>query len=322
VIAANRSIFLIKTAIGVVQGIAAGRLLHGLKEETYPVAGDWTAVDIRGTHATIRHLLLRRSFFSRQTAGKKAEEQIVAANLDFALIALGLDRDYSLNRLDRYLVQACHGHVQPVVLLTKADLCRDLSGHIARTEYELGGSINVHAISVIRNFGLNDLDPYLKPASTCLLIGSSGVGKLTLINHLTGEEVAATAPVRPSDGRGRCTTTGARAFVTQEGAWLIDSPGMREIQLWANDANFDRTFSDIHALAADCRFRDCSHHGEPGCAVQAALLQGLLTQERFLNYMKLRNELSETKETIMRARKKRSKTIAILAKRHRRIFFE
>jgi ribosome biogenesis GTPase / thiamine phosphate phosphatase len=322
VIAANRNIFLIKTAHGLVQGIATGRLLHELNNKTYPVVGDWTAVDVRGTQAAICHLLSRRSFFSRQTAGKKAEEQVVAANVDFAFIALGLDRDYSLKRLDRYLVQASSGHVQPVVLLTKADLCRDLCGYLARTEYELGSNVKVHAISAIKSYGLSDLDPYLQPGITNLLIGSSGVGKSTLINQLIGEGVAATGAVRERDGRGRCTTTGTRAFAIRDGAWLIDSPGMREVQLWANDANFDRAFSDIQALAANCRFRDCAHQGEPDCAIQAALSQDQLTQERFLNYMKLRYELSQTKEAMQRARRKRSKEIAVLARRYRRIVLE
>jgi ribosome biogenesis GTPase / thiamine phosphate phosphatase len=322
VISANRNIFQIETTHGVIQGKAAGKLLHELNGKTYPAVGDWTAVEISGTQAVMHHLLLRRSFFSRQTAGKKSEEQIVAANVDFAFIALGLDRDYNLNRLDRYMVQACSGRVQPVVLLTKADVCRDLPDHIARTEYELGSGVKVHAISVVKGYGLSDLDPYLQPGFTSLLIGSSGVGKSTLINHLVGTDVAATGAVRESDGRGRCTTTGTRAFVIRDGAWLIDSAGLREIQLWADDANLDQAFADIQAFAANCRFRDCAHHGEPGCAVQAALEQGLLTRERFLNYEKLRYELSETKETLQRARKKRAKEIAILCRRYKRSAFE
>jgi ribosome biogenesis GTPase len=322
VMAANRNIFLVKTARGVVQAVAAGRLLHELNGATYPAVGDWTAVELTGSQAVISHLLSRRSWFSRQTAGKKIEEQIVAANLDFALIALGLDRDYNLKRLDRYLVQACNGHVQPVVLLTKSDLCRDLPGHIARTEFELSSSIRVHAVSAKTGCGMSDLDPYLQPEITCLLIGSSGVGKSTLINRLVGEEVAATGAVRERDGRGRCTTTGARAFIIQGGAWLIDSPGLREVQLWVNNADIDRAFTDINALAANCRFRDCAHQGEPGCAVQAALLESSLTQERFLNYIKLKHEVCETKETRMRAKKKRLKEIAVLCRQYKKIVLE
>jgi ribosome biogenesis GTPase / thiamine phosphate phosphatase len=319
VIAANRNIFLVKTADGVVQAVATGRLLHELEGKTYPAVGDWTAVEITGAQAVICHLLSRRSWFSRQTAGKKTEEQIVAANLDFALIALGLDGDYNLNRLDRYLVQSCNGHVQPIVLLTKSDLCSDLPGRLARTEYELSSSVRVHALSAKTGYGMSDLEPYLQPEITCLLIGSSGVGKSTLINRLFGEEVAATGAVRERDGRGCCTTTGARAFITQAGAWLMDSPGLREVQLWVNNADFDRAFSDIHDLAANCRFRNCAHQGEPGCAVQAALSQGSLTQVRFLNYMKLKHEVLETKENRMRARRKRSKEIAIFARQYKRI---
>jgi ribosome biogenesis GTPase / thiamine phosphate phosphatase len=319
VIAANRNSFLVKTPGGVFQAVAAGRLLHELNGKTYPAVGDWTAVEVTGGQAVICHLMSRRSWFSRQTAGKKIEEQVVAANLDFALIALGLDRDYNLKRLDRYLVQTCSGHVQPIVLLTKADLCRDLPGQIARTEFELSSSVQVHALSAKTGYGMSDLEPYLQPEITCLLIGSSGVGKSTLINRILGEEAAATGAVRERDGRGRCTTTGARAFMTQAGGWLIDSPGLREVQLWVNSADFDRAFSDIHALAANCRFRNCAHNGEPGCAVQAALSQESLAQERFLNYRKLKHEVSETKESRMRARKKRSKEIAIGVRQYKRI---
>jgi ribosome biogenesis GTPase / thiamine phosphate phosphatase len=319
VFSANRELFQIKTAAGEVEAIVAGRLRQEGDGKSFPVAGDWAAVDIRGTQAVLHYLLSRRSFFSRRAAGGNAEEQIVAANIDYALIALGLDRDFNLNRLDRYLVQARYGNVQPVVVLTKADLCSDVESHLARTEYELGGNIKVHAISVKRDYGLTDLDPYLQPGLTCLLIGSSGVGKSTLINRLVGEGTAATGAVSQGNGRGRCITSCARIFETRAGALLIDSPGIREVQLWANDTSFDSAFEDIVTLAASCKFRDCAHHGEPGCAVREALSQNLLTQERFHNYMKLRHELGETKATMLRAKEQRFKNVAIWARQHRRM---
>jgi len=319
VMAANRGLFRIKTERGDVEGTVAGKLLLETNREIFPAVGDWTALDVCGSRAVIRYVLSRRSCFSRQAAGRKIEEQVVASNLDYVLIALGLDGDYNLKRLDRYLVQACHGCAQPVVVLTKADLCVDVCTCLARTQYELNPNVRVHAISSVTGYGLSEMDPYLQPGTTCLLIGSSGVGKSTFINRILGENAARTGVVSPGNGRGRCTTTGTQAFETRAGACLIDSAGMREMQLWANAAHFDQAFDDIQALAARCRFRDCAHQGEPGCAVAAALLQGDLTQERFLNYVKLRTEVGQTKEARLRAKEDRFRKVAILARKQRRM---
>lgn len=319
VLAANRELFHIRTAGGETEAVLAGRLRRKLDGKTLPVAGDWAAVDIRGTRAVVQDLLARRSFFSRQAAGKNVAEQIVAANIDYALFALGLDGDFNLNRLDRYLIQARHGKVQPVIVLTKADVCRDVPAYLARTEYELGGDVRVHAVSVHEEYGLADLEPYMQPGCTCILIGSSGVGKSTLINRLLHADAAATGHVSRGNGRGRHTTSCARLYETPAGAWLLDSPGIREMQLWADDASRDRAFSDIASFAAHCRFRDCTHQGEPGCAVQQALLQGALSQERFLSYMKLNHELGETKEAMLRHKRERFKKIAVLSRQYRRM---
>ncbi len=322
VMAANRNIFRIKTEKDEFEAAAAGKLRWEANGEVFPTVGDWVAAEVGNSRAVIRYLLSRRSFFCRQMAGRTVSEQVVAANLDHALIALGLDVDFNLNRLDRYLVQARYGGVKPVVILTKADLCNDVSGYLARTRYELGRDVMVHAISATAGYGLSDLEPYLQPGRTCLLIGSSGVGKSTLINRILGENTAATGAVSRGNGRGRGTTTGTRAFETPAGAWLIDSAGMREMQLWTNDAEFGQAFKDIEALAVRCKFRDCAHQGEPGCAVAAALLAGELTQERFLNYMKLRQEFGQTKEARMRAKNERFRKVAIMAKQMRRTRFE
>jgi len=319
VMAANRNLFRIKTGQGDVEGTVAGKLLLETNKEAFPTVGDWTAVDVIGAQAVIRHVLSRRSCFSRQTAGRKIEEQVVAANLDYVLIALGLDGDYNLKRLDRYLVQACHGCAQPVVVLTKADLCADVCAYLARTQSELNPNVRVHAISSVTGYGLSEMDPYLQPGTTSLLIGSSGVGKSTFINRILGNNAARTGVVSPGNGRGRCTTTGTQAFETGAGACLIDCAGMREMQLWTNAAHFGRAFEDIQALAARCRFRDCAHKGEPGCAVAAALSEGELTQERFLNYVKLREELGQTKKARLRAKEDRFRKVAILARQQRRM---
>lgn len=313
VLEAGRNVFRVWTAAGARTAYPAG----GIRAAEPVVAGDWVAVDTAQTTAVVRGVLGRRSFFSRQAAGREVREQVVAANIDFVLILLGLDRDYNRRRLDRYLVQARRGGVRPVVVLTKADLCRDPVGFVARTEYELKG-VTVHAISVRSGYGLADLGAWLRPGSSCLLTGSSGVGKSTLVNHLAGEEVAPTGAVRQSDGRGRATTTSTRGFLTG-GAWVFDSPGLREVQLWGSEADIGDAFDDIARLARGCRFGDCGHRGEPGCAVRAALGRGEVSAERLLNYMKLRQELGATRESVQRAKKKRSRAIALLVRNYRKV---
>jgi ribosome biogenesis GTPase len=313
VLEVNRDVFRVWTAAGALTAYPAG----GGGGAAPTGAGDWVAVDSAESTAVVRGVLGRRSFFSRQAAGREVREQVLAANVDFALILLGLDRDYNQRRLDRYLVQARRGGVRPVVVLTKADLCRDPVGFVARTEYDLKGTA-VHAISVQSGYGLADLGAFLRPGSSCLLTGSSGVGKSTLVNHLAGEEVAPTGAVRESDGRGRATTTSTRGFLTG-GAWVFDSPGLREVQLWGSDGDIAGAFADIAELARGCRYGDCGHQGEPGCAVRAALERGEVSAERLLNYRKLRQELGSTRESVQRARKKRSRAIALLVRNYRKV---
>ena len=310
--AANRELFRVRTEAGEVEGRVAGRLrrasLNG--EAPFPAVGDWVAAATGGGAATIQAVLPRRSFFSRQSAGKSVSEQVFAANLDFLLIAMALDRDFNPNRLDRYLVMARRGKVQPAVILTKADLAADAEAHAARMRCELGEDLPVHAISTAAGSGLAALSRYLEPGVTSLLAGSSGVGKSTLINHLVGKNVAATGAVSAGNGRGRCITASARMHGTITGAFIIDNPGIRELQLWGDEENLDGAFSEIQALAESCRFRDCRHQGEPGCAVEAALSSGELTRQRYLNYVKLKHELCDTAENAAQMKRARFKQIA------------
>ncbi len=269
----------------------AGRLRHESSRGDMPAIGDWVAVlphDEPG-RGTIRAVLPRRSRLARKVAGGRSDEQTLAANVDTAFLLMGLDRDFNLRRLERYLALAAGGGVSAVVVLNKADLCEDVP---ARTAEVVAPGTPVLAISAIDGDHIADLTEHLGAGRTIVLLGSSGVGKSTLINRLTGHERQATGAVRPSDGRGRHTTTHRELLRLESGALLIDTPGLRELQLTAGEAGVSAGFADIDELAAGCRFRDCTHDREPGCAVQAAIASGELPAERFENYVQLQRELA------------------------------
>ena len=319
IVAANRELYQLRTEAGDFPARLSGRLRQALSErqEPQPVLGDWTAATLHSAMAIIRSVLPRTSFFSRKAAGHEIAEQVLAANIDLLFIVMGLDGDYNLNRLDRYLVLARHGQVRPVVVLTKADLCRDVAGYAARTSYQIG-DVPVHAISNVTGSGVSELQQYLQRGTSFLFAGSSGAGKSTLTNLLVGKEVARTGTVSKGNGRGCATTTTGLIYETTSGALLIDSPGIREVQLWGDDDCLDAAFADIDDLQSQCRFRDCGHTGEPGCAVQQALLDGALTPERYQNYLKLKHELTETKESMLRKKRERFKSIAVAKRQMKR----
>jgi ribosome biogenesis GTPase len=218
-------------------------------------------------------------------------EQVVAANVDVVLLVTALDADFNLRRLERYLVLAHESGARPVVVLSKADLSDDVAGAIEVARSIGGPAVPVHAVSAPRDEGYEALVGYLEPGRTVALLGSSGVGKSTIVNRLAGEEIQRTQEVRATDGRGRHTTTHRHLLLLNNGGLLMDTPGMRELQLWDVDEGVEETFSDVEALATSCRFPDCEHHGEPGCAVQAAIEQGRLSPERLASYQKLLREL-------------------------------
>ena len=255
----------------------------------YPAIGDWVAVaPLPGddTRAHIHARLPRRTKFSRRAAGQEEVEQIVAANIDTVFLVSALDGNHHLHRLERYLAAAWASGAQPVILLNKVDLADD-PVEIKREIAVIAPAVPVFVVSAQTRRGLKALAPYLPPGATVALLGSSGVGKSTLINRLVGEIRQDTQEVREADGKGRHTTTSRELLVAPNGVIVIDTPGMREIQPWDAGAGVAAAFGDVAALAASCRFRDCTHAVEPGCAVQAALAAGTLDPARWQSYLRL-----------------------------------
>ena len=280
------------TAEGELMAEAAGRLRHrATGQDELPAVGDWVAVTVGGHDgkATIRAILPRRSSFSRKAAGDPTAKQVVAANIDVVLVVAGLDGDFSPRRIERYLVAAADSGARPVVVLNKADLEEHVASCIA-TVRRAAPDVPVHATCCKSGQGLDDLAGYLTPGRTVALLGSSGVGKSTIINRLLGESRQKTQAVRSADSRGRHTTIHRELIAAPGGGIIIDTPGMRELQLWDSDRALEDAFAEIDALAADCRFRDCRHRQEPGCAVRAAVDAGRLPAIRLTHYLRLDDE--------------------------------
>ena len=280
--------------VGEADAVLAGRLKHtATSRGDLPAVGDWVVVRRRpdADRAAISAVLPRRTKFSRRMAGHVTDEQVVAANVTVVFITMGLDADFNLRRLERYLLMARESGASPVVLLTKPDRAVDLAGQAAAVAATVG-DVPVHVISPKRGEGLEQLAAYLTRGHTAALLGSSGVGKTTIINRLMGDDARRTRDVRTSDSRGRHTTTHRELVVLPGGGLIIDTPGMRELQLWDGSDAVSETFDDIETLARGCRFTDCRHRGEPRCAVKAAIDAGTLAAARLESYLKLQDELA------------------------------
>ncbi len=318
--AQHRGAYLVWSAEGELRARAAGRLFyaHEVGAPT-PAVGDWVGVQQTGDAATITSILPRRSAFLRKRAGLGSDEQVLAANVDAAFLLAGLDDDFSLRRLERYITTAWESGAEPIVVLTKADLCANVGEALHQVESVAIG-VPVHPLSNVTGVGVDELTPYLHPGRTVVLLGSSGVGKSTLLNRLLGTELMRTAAVA-SDGTGRHTTTHRELVQLPGGALVIDTPGLRELQFWEGDVN--AAFEDIEALAADCRFRDCAHAHEPGCTVLAAVDEGTLELDRLRSWRKLQRELeaiaARTDHRLRLARKRRWKEIAAHARQRPRL---
>lgn len=270
----------------------AGKLRHEASSRSHlPVVGDWVLVMPRhGEERTvIQRVLARRSKFSRKSAGRKTEEQIVATNVDTIFLVSSFSREFNARRLERYLALAWESGAQPVVVLNKADLCEDVAAWALQAEHVAMG-LPVHATSALTGWGMDSLTTYLTQGQTVALLGSSGVGKSTIINRLLGQAQQRVQPVRDWDDRGRHTTSSRQLFVLPGGGVVIDTPGLRELQLWDSDDGLEHAFADIEALAEQCYFSDCRHRTEPRCAVLQALADGVLDPGRLENFRKLERE--------------------------------
>jgi len=294
VVVEHRGAYRVETAEGERAGALAGRLRHRAQQRwDLPAVGDFVAIrqpDLADGPAIVEAVLPRRTAFVRRVAGRRSDDQIVAANIDTVFVMTGLDHDFNVRRVERYLAAVWESGATPVVLLNKADVCEDIE---RRTDEIRSVSIgvDVHTISALKDDGLAELAGYFRAGETVGFVGSSGVGKSTLLNRLLGREAQTTAGVREHDSRGRHTTTHRELFVLPAGALVIDTPGMREFTLAEGGEGLGAAFADIDTLSQQCRFTDCAHREEPGCAVREAVSRGEIAAERLAAYEKLLKEL-------------------------------
>lgn len=297
--------------------VLAGKAYHEAETDAeLPAVGDWVAVDMSGDENVIRARLPRQSRFSRKAPGNSAEEQVIVANVSRVAVVTDPGPDFNLRRMERYFALMARGGVEPLVVVNKTDLypaaqCRE----VVEAIQALNPGAEVCLTSVVTNKGFKAFKKHLKPGATLAFIGSSGVGKSAMINHLIGEEWLWTGEVNEVTGKGRHTTTARDLIVLPKGGILVDNPGIREVQMWTDETTLRERFADIEEIAAQCRHQNCSHGRDAGCAIRAAVETGALSRERYHAYLKLDEEIQE----LRRRRKKRQMTLERRAKRDHKI---
>ena len=268
----------------------SGKLAHYSQRDETPKVGDWVAVRVLDNSAVVETVVLRANEIARKSAGRRAVKQIFAANVDIAFVLLALDNDFSIERLKRFMFQLSVHNISPVIVLNKADKTSDLQSYIDQLE-----SFNAPIVTTvaIENKGVDEVLSYIEPGQTAILLGSSGVGKSTLTNKILGHEAQETQEVRTSDSTGKHTTVHRELFILPNGGILIDTPGVRELQLWGTEDDLAANFDDIIELAKKCKFSNCRHDHEKGCAIHKALQNGRLNKEHYTNYLKMKSELTK-----------------------------
>lgn len=298
-----RELYKVYTEQGEVLASVSGKMINtALGKQDYPAVGDWVVLDkIKGTddRSVIRRILERKSKFSRKVAGNSFEEQIIATNVDVTFLCMSLNNNFNMRRLERYITMAWDSGSIPVVLLTKSDLCNDLEDKLNKTR-EISYGIDVLYISCIDKTGILDIRNFVKKGITVAFLGSSGVGKSTIINELFGDSRQVTQETSSIGDKGRHTTTNRELMLLPDGGIVIDTPGMRELHILDVTDSIDTAFKDIEELSLKCKFSDCTHRSEPNCAVRNAINNGTLSKKRYESYIKLKKEAEYTERKLKR----------------------
>jgi len=290
----HKSRYVLYTTQGEYWGELSGKYRHAISAfvAEHPAVGDWVLIQImEEDHAIIHDLLPRRTKFSRKAAGAEKREQIAASNIDIVFLVMGMDENYNLRRLERYLVAAWDSGANPIIVLSKADLAYNLDEQIEEVKL-ISFGVPVIPTSIYDEACWLNVRSHITKGKTAVLLGSSGAGKSSIVNQIAGRELQLTQHVSESNTKGKHTTTHRELFLLDGGGLIMDTPGMRELQLWSDDGGLSESFEDVEALFSECRFRDCSHQSEPGCAVQIALREGALDYSRWQSYEKLQRELA------------------------------
>ncbi len=314
---------------GTINARLSGRICYSAsKKNQLPVVGDWVAIKITDDEiqAIIYGVLPRKTSFVRKlpiSGGRKirngvitggvTEEQVIVSNVDIVFIVIGLDDNFNVQRVERFLTLAHNSGARPVIILNKSDCCDCLDDYRDKVQNVASG-ISIHSVSAMNNIGMDAFNQYLQPGKTVVFLGSSGVGKSTITNHLLGKALQKTSETSRSTGKGRHTTTSSQLIVHESGCMIIDTPGLRELQLWCNEDALEESFEDVTSIIHSCKYRDCKHNAEPGCAIKQALADGILDPKRLDSYNKLYLELQRLNRRLKQSEQYLSKKEKLFAK--------